>query len=247
MDTGKIEALVSRMDRLESQNRILKHIVGALGIALVALAFTGSHFGRHAKQLEAEAFMLRDASGKARASLAFQEGEPALVMLDNKGREQIALRSNFDRSSTLDLSSRGRVRLSLNSSSVGASALQMFDEKHSLVSALYAWPQGVSGLALNHGRAGMQMGVQPDGTARLAFSDSTGHLRGGWEMRSNEQPRTLTASRVPSTEDRKPMPVASPLQSASACPSETIAPSRSETRHRSGGGSFIGSNATLAP
>jgi hypothetical protein len=244
MEKGVAEALASRVERLELQNRILKRVVAGIGLGLVGVAMLGSHFGRYPKRMESEEFLLRDASGTVRATLGFQDGEPSLVMLDDKGREQIALRSNFDRSSTLDFSEHGQVRLSLNSSSIGASALQMYDERHSLVSALYAWPRGVAGLALNRGKGGVQLGVQPDGTARLAFSDALGRPRGGWELTAEDQAKLMAAD-----SDGAPTSGSGPLSPTArgARPSHLISVSQPKPTSPAAGSAYFGANATLAP
>jgi hypothetical protein len=245
METSLAETLASRVDRLELQNRILKRIVAGIGVALVATAMIGSGFGRHTRRVESGEFLLRDSTGKVRATLGFQDGEPALVMLDGKGREQIALRSNFDRSSTLDFSANGLLRLSLNSSSVGASALQMYDDEHSLVSALYAWPRAASGLALNRGRGGVHMGVQPDGTARLAFSDAQGRPRGGWELTAEEQAKLLAEDAEKSSASQRAIRTSSTLRTPR--PASVIPVSDPMGPPARGGSSYVGTNTTLAP
>jgi hypothetical protein len=76
--------LVERLERLELQNRRLRQG------GLICLVLIGSFFWmgqmRPVRILEAQKFVLRDASGKRQAELGQVDGSPALVFLDPAGR-----------------------------------------------------------------------------------------------------------------------------------------------------------------
>lgn len=86
-----LDILTQRLDRLERESRGLKllGIVGLLSIAVVAL--TGQGPASAGKVIEAEQFILRDASGRVRAELRSSRGGPAgLVLEDSAGRVRAA-------------------------------------------------------------------------------------------------------------------------------------------------------------
>jgi len=80
------ESLEQRVQKLESQNRLVKYL------GLIFLLLFVSVAARSPKQLDAVAqahkFELRDAEGKLRAELSLLEGSPALRFFDANGETQ---------------------------------------------------------------------------------------------------------------------------------------------------------------
>jgi hypothetical protein len=76
--------ITERLDRLERENRRLKR----LGLASLAVMGSVLVMGQSpAKRiLEANEFILRDASGSVRATLKMDKGEPLLTLLDSHGK-----------------------------------------------------------------------------------------------------------------------------------------------------------------
>lgn len=87
--TATLANIRSRLERLEKQNRRLKQI------ALGCLALLGAMFlmgqAHPNRTIEAQAFILKDADGKARAKLGMETGGPTLLLLDAKETPQISV------------------------------------------------------------------------------------------------------------------------------------------------------------
>jgi len=73
-----------RLDRLEKENRRLKR----LGLAALLIAAAAVVMGQSPSRrtVEANEFVLRDASGSIRATLKMKEGEPLLTLLGSNGK-----------------------------------------------------------------------------------------------------------------------------------------------------------------
>jgi hypothetical protein len=180
MSANSIESLCERMSRLEGENRRLRRGGLAVLFLVACAAMVASNGGRHARQIEAERFVVKDASGAVRATLGVsRSGQPELALRDDAGEDQLLVRTNTDSSSSLELYQRGRLQAQLSGSASGP-MFQLFDERGRLATSLYAWPGGVTGLALNREQGGIDLGVQRDGESRLRFSDPDGSVRGGW-------------------------------------------------------------------
>lgn len=180
MDTSSMQALAERVERLEVENQWLKRLGSLVVVGVAALGIHGTNLGRPAGQVEAERFVVKDSRGRVRASLSMQpDGEPGLTILDDRGREQIALRATSDRTSTLEFKDRGRPRLAMSASSSGATNLNLFDRRSGIGAGLYVWPDDEAGLAMNRGLNSFVLGVTPDGTPRATVSDEEGRQYGG--------------------------------------------------------------------
>ena len=182
MSGHSIEELSHRLGRLESQNRRLKQVGIALVCVSATLVMIGFNAAKRTTQIEAERFVVKDKSGRVRAALSLDSGNPKLALFDESGQEQIALRSTPEQASSLEFYNRGHIKMVLESSSVGATNLHMINSDHQLAAGLYAWPDGNAGLALNRGLAGARLTVKADGTSRFGFADKRGHDRGGWML-----------------------------------------------------------------
>jgi hypothetical protein len=106
---SQLEEVLSRLERLERQNRRFR-IAGALLVVLFAVAFlTGAaQTGRHT--LTANEFILQDDQGRTRADLSISSKSVALIFLDESGRKQMSLETG----------AHGHAWLALGEGAVGA-------------------------------------------------------------------------------------------------------------------------------
>jgi hypothetical protein len=226
MDAKALESLAERITRLESENRRQKRVLAAAGIAAAAAVMLGTNLGRPAHQVEAERFVLKSADGQARATLGLVEGQPALSLLDGRGRDQVVLRSGFDRSSSLEFRDHGRVRMALSSSSVGASTLHFYDAAHRVASGIYATREGDSGVLLNGRRGGLHAGVRADGSTLLSLSDPIGRRVGGWSLGPEGALTQLTSSMGTARPANAPTVRPGPLGEGEPIPADAIKSAR---------------------
>jgi hypothetical protein len=208
MDVHTLEELARRVARLEAQNLRLKQTGVALVCVVGVLGMIGFNAARRMDEVEATRFVVRDASGETRASLSLRDGQPALALFDDRGREQVILRSTPEHASSLEFFQGGHLRMFLESAGTGASQVQMLDARHQPVTGLYTWPDGKAGLAINHGLGGARLSVDGAGTSRLGFASADGVDRGGWMLARGGQVEfsepVLSAGRRPSM---APVPV----------------------------------------
>lgn len=105
------------------------------------------------KVLEAEQFVLRDTTGRARAALSLRGGEPIFQMLDAEGRQRAAIQ--------LEAPGRAVIRLeAADGSSVGLSV----DDNGDV---------GI-GLARQTGLPMLECGCRAQGDLRIVVYDKTG-------------------------------------------------------------------------
>jgi hypothetical protein len=82
-------AITERLDRLEKENRRLKRLgLAALAVMGAALVMGQSPTNR---TLEANEFILKDASGSVRATLKMNKGEPWLTLSGSNGKSEATL------------------------------------------------------------------------------------------------------------------------------------------------------------
>jgi hypothetical protein len=110
----EVEDFRARLARLEKRNRWLQ---GAAVVVLI-LAGTGLLMGSQAPSLgramEAECFILRDSSGRERAWLGLDHGQPVLRFLNTSKREHAALELADEGIILRVRDSQGRLRTGLS-------------------------------------------------------------------------------------------------------------------------------------
>jgi hypothetical protein len=114
-DTSQ-EHLARRLDRLERENQRLKRLGALALIGLAALVIMGQATSAPvANTIEAERFILRDASGNARASLGVRpDGTAALALADDTHQERAVFTVTAQGLAAVELSERsGRLRAGL--------------------------------------------------------------------------------------------------------------------------------------
>jgi len=114
-DTSQ-EHLARRLDHLERENQRLKRLGALALIGLAALVIMGQATSAPvANTIEAERFILRDASGNARASLGVRpDGTAALALADDTHQERAVFTVTAQGLAAVELSERsGRLRAGL--------------------------------------------------------------------------------------------------------------------------------------
>ena len=144
MTPSNFDSLTERLERLERQHRTLK-VYGALLLVIVALVFAWE--ARPTKAvLEAERFVLRDSTGRPRATLAASSsGFPFLAMYGENGvtRAELAVEPG------------------------GQTGLRLLDPRGSTLMALKAGDRRASLDLLNDKIPAATFELHPDGTAAL--------------------------------------------------------------------------------
>jgi hypothetical protein len=200
-ENRELGALLSRVERLEKQNRRLKQ--GALAFVL-AIASVGllaqtkqkpptSTSSQKPKPraaapapaptgptaIEAQAFILKDSNGHVRAELGLTGSTPSLKFKDENGS--------------------ALVTLALNSDAPGGPMLLLSDPQHHASVALSVLEHAGPQLALTGERADIQlhMGVAPEGTT-LELSDKDGFTTsiGSGVVAKNGQAKQTSAASI---------------------------------------------------
>ncbi len=196
------DPILSRIERLEAQNRMLKRGALACLVAVASLGLMGQSQRKPAKapapppapaftmpkNIEAESFVLKDASGKVRAELSMGGTGPSLKLRDQSGT--------------------ALVTLSLNDDKPAGPFLLMSDTQHKAGLSMSILEGAGSQLTLTGERADIQahLGVAPDGTT-LTLSDQDGFVAnigsGVQPARGGQVKKTTAASITLFNKDRK--------------------------------------------
>jgi len=198
------DLLVSRIERLEAQNRSLKRGGLVCLLALAAIGLMGQtqmqRKSTHTpaptpaaplvlpKNIEAESFILKDSAGLVRAELSMGGTGPGLKLRDQSGS--------------------ALVTLSLNDAAPGGPYLLLSDPQHGAGLSMSVLEGAGSQLSLTGARAGSQahIGVTPDGTS-LELSDPDGFSasigNGTQPSRGGQTKKTSAASIALFNKDRK--------------------------------------------
>ncbi len=177
------DTLTKRLDRLERENRRLKIAGAFLVLALVAVGAMGQMIPRAvSKVVEAERFVLRDATGKIMAILGTEPGVPApkLFLYDQNGKTRAMLSVLADGTPGLalfDQNGKGRAGLLLLAS--GAPGLGLHDQNGKNRLLLSVGADDTPGLALldQNGKERARLTVVPDGSPSLGLFDQSGKVR----------------------------------------------------------------------
>lgn len=195
MSEPEQEKILSRIERLERENRTLKR--GALGclLALASIGLMGQTQQRKTtrtppaaapapltlpKNIEAESFVLKDPAGKVRAELSMSGTGPSFKLRDQNGS--------------------ALVTVSLNDSAPGGPFVLLSDPQHHAGLSMSVLENGGSQFTLTGERPEVQahIGVAPDGTS-LQLSDQDGfsaNIGNGVQTAKNGQPKKTTAASI---------------------------------------------------
>ncbi len=148
--TSDLAAVVTRLQKVERQNWRMK--VGGTMVLLVASA--GLLMGQampKATTVEAEAFVVRDATGKQRAALHLTpDGGAALSLFDPAAKIRAALRVDREGSPDLTLLDQAdKIRAVLRVERTGLPGLVFFDQAGKARATLYVVSDGSAVLQLS--------------------------------------------------------------------------------------------------
>jgi len=127
MADDRYEAIVRRVEGLEQEVRRWRRIAAALGLTAVVVATLGAAAPR--RVLEAQKFLIKDASGRVRAELGPSDSdkEIALRFRDAGGSQRITLGLQDDTSLLVLGDKSGRPRAGLVTLAQGAPAFTLYD------------------------------------------------------------------------------------------------------------------------
>jgi len=178
MDSTALDRLTQRLDRLERENRRLKRIGGVAVIGLAAVALMGQTMpGKVAKVVEAEQFVLRDASGTIRGRLHTSSNGIAGLFLSS-GTASAGLRVGADGLAILAMSEHGEPRVVLGNHKNSPEVL-LIDKSNKVRVKLEIEGDGEPRLALYDGarQPRVAVGTQSDGGPGVVLLDENGRLR----------------------------------------------------------------------
>ena len=147
-------AIVTRLERLERQQRRWRALAIVAALGVTTLGLMGQRYA--GRTVEAERFVLRDAEGRARAEL---------LMVDNK-EQSVALRFK---------DADGNPRLTVGTEN-GAALLVLNEQGGKLRAGLVTLPHGAPGLNLydSSGKPRAELSLNRDGAPALTFNDRDG-------------------------------------------------------------------------
>jgi hypothetical protein len=198
--THEKDLMLSRIERLEVENRRLKRGALACLVAITSFGLMGQAQRKSTrapaptpapavpKQIEAQSFILKDANGRVRAELSMAGTGPSFKLRDESGS--------------------ALVNLSLNDDAPGGPFLLLSDPQHHAGLSMSVLGGAGSQLSLTGDRADIQahIGVTPDGTT-LALSDQDGFTtnigNGVQPTRGGQVKKTTAASIALFNKDRK--------------------------------------------
>lgn len=182
MDDHSLSIVAQQLNRLEREHRHLKRVGALVVIGLATVTLMGQATpGKVAKVIEAEKFVLREATGKERATLELRPyGSVALALADGNGGRQAIMEVSADGEPKLWL--MGEDGKSAANLEVIAGLPQLtLRGKDGQVRAALGLLLGVGQplLQLNdeNGGHGADLGLSLDGSRFLAFYDESGHVR----------------------------------------------------------------------
>ena len=125
-----------RLERLESENRRIKRLGAAAFFGAVALLIMGQSKSDHiSKVVDAERFVVRDASGAVRAVLGVNpNGNMGLEVRDKNGKAGVALGMGTNGNPALRLDGKqGKTGIALGVRSDNSSAMEFYDTEGKVV------------------------------------------------------------------------------------------------------------------
>ena len=180
------ESLERRLDRLERQNRRIRTSAIATAIAAVLLMASMGQSDRRpsagANIVEAERFVLRDASGVVRARLsADAQGRTSLTLLDKSERSRVALGIAADGAPILVFGDAdGRTtRMELSVRADGAATIGIGDGKGRFRTTLETNADGSAHVYMidADGKPRSDFCILADGSPQLSLADADGKTR----------------------------------------------------------------------
>ncbi len=200
MSEQERDQILSRIERLETENGRLKRGALVLLLAIASIGLVGGLMGQTTpqrkrapasapaplpapalpKNIEAESFVLKDSAGKVRAELAMSGTGPALKLRDASGS--------------------ALVTISLNDAAPGGPFVLLSDPQHHAGVTMSVLENAGSQLLLTGDRPDIQahIGVAPDGTS-LQLADAEGfsaNIGNNVQSAKNGQAKKTTAASI---------------------------------------------------
>jgi hypothetical protein len=212
------EHLAQRLDRLERENRRLKRLGALALVSLAALTVMGQTAPVPvANTLEAERFVLRDASGLVRATLGLRsDGTAALALADDTQQERAVVGVTAQGLPAVELSERsGRQRASFAVRADGSASLSLLDQGDRPRLELRAQGDGRPSLTLldQSGRPPLAPGPDRGGRHRphaLRSKRADDAARSGWSRRARPRFGSTTGGQRPGDARGEPRRTAHP-------------------------------------
>ena len=181
MNEPTIETLARRLDRVERENRWLK-MVGVVALAMMVAVVLMGQLPQTApnKTVEAQRFVVLDASGNKRAVLGnVEEKGTFLVFRGSDGKDQIALRSFGDARALVLSDSTGADRTVLGVLPNGATTFGMADQSGNGRAALTLEADGSIALALydENSKSHVKLVAGRDGNPGIVLQDKAKDVR----------------------------------------------------------------------
>jgi hypothetical protein len=153
MADERYETIVRRVERLEREARRWRRAATALALVVVALATLGAAVPR--RVVEAQKFVVRDASGRIRAELGPTDSdqELALRFRDQRGSQRLTVGMENETALLVLGDKTGRPRAGLVTLAEGAPGLTLYD---------------------GTGRARVELALAREGEPRVALLDARG-------------------------------------------------------------------------
>ncbi len=174
MTEARMKAVVERLESVERENRRLKRAgVAALAVGAAVVLMGQAVPSQVAKLVEAEQFVLRDRSGKARAWLNVADGAVNLALADKNERSRTLLYVMADGTNGLILATedgKTRVEMKLGANSVPTFSLTDKDNRR-IGFFVLADGRPALGLVDRTNRVRSALGLEADGKVRLMLSD----------------------------------------------------------------------------
>jgi hypothetical protein len=173
-DENSIEALWSRLESLERQNRRIKRI-GTLLLVLAGSVFLMGQATKAVKPVEATRFILKNAKGKKRAELGIRLDGPELAFFNDKEQALLSIGLLEEGPELLLLSSEGKKLASLSLTVTGP-MLSLSDQtgvKRLNLSVVDGSP--AVGILGTGGDAKAALGLTPTGNPFLQLFGSIEH------------------------------------------------------------------------
>lgn len=192
MTEPTMKAVVERLESVEGENRRLKRAgVAALAVGAAVLLTGQAVPSQVAKLVEAEQFVLRDPSGKARAWLNVADGAVNLALADKNERSRTLLYVMADGTNGLILATedgKTRVEMKLGANSVPTLSLTDKDNRR-IGFFVLADGRPALGLVDRTNRVRSALGLEADGKVRLMLSDKNATERAELAVLPDGTPR----------------------------------------------------------
>ncbi|MFQ5989797.1 MAG: hypothetical protein ACE5K9_07775 [Candidatus Methylomirabilales bacterium] len=182
MNEPTVESLARRLDQMERQNRCLMRLGAMTLIGMAALALMGQATPV-VKEVEAERFVLRDASGMRRGVLGVgSDGVATLALVGAEAKAQLVLLVGPRGRPALWFHDKtGIRRIALGTLADGSPRLSLFDNAGKRRIIVDTLADGRGGLYLldRNGQLRATLGSVTDGAAALKLNDTQGRIRAG--------------------------------------------------------------------